>query len=152
MALREVGGYGAYLVSDQGEVWSTKSKRYLKPYADTYGHLMVRLYPGGTQMCVHRLVAEAFIGPLPAGQQTRHLDGDPTNNTVANLAYGSPRENQLDAVRHCRNRSANKTHCPQGHEYSPENTYIRPDRNGSGRMCRTCARAASARNQTKKAG
>lgn len=29
-----------------------------------------------------------------------------------------------------------RTHCPQGHEYTPENTYHRRDR--PGRMCRTC--------------
>lgn len=32
-----------------------------------------------------------------------------------------------------------KTHCKQGHEYTPENTYIRPDNNT--RQCRTCSRA-----------
>lgn len=34
-----------------------------------------------------------------------------------------------------------KTHCPQGHEYTPENTYIRPD--GTQR-CRTCHRQREA--------
>lgn len=33
-----------------------------------------------------------------------------------------------------RNRA--KTHCPSGHEYSPENTYVRPSDNG--RICLTC--------------
>ncbi len=32
--------------------------------------------------------------------------------------------------------NARKTHCPRGHEYTPENTYIQPS-NGS-RICRTC--------------
>ncbi len=31
-----------------------------------------------------------------------------------------------------------KTHCPQGHPYSPENTYLRPR---GGRECRTCVLA-----------
>lgn len=34
--------------------------------------------------------------------------------------------------------SNRKTHCPQGHEYTPENTYTRP--NGK-RECRTCRKA-----------
>lgn len=34
----------------------------------------------------------------------------------------------------------NKTHCPQGHEYTPENTYVRPGR--PGRNCRTCMKEA----------
>lgn len=34
----------------------------------------------------------------------------------------------------------NKTHCPQKHEYTEENTYINPQ---GRRQCRTCARANS---------
>ncbi len=33
-----------------------------------------------------------------------------------------------------------KTHCPQGHEYTPENTYLQ---SGRRRRCRTCNRAAA---------
>lgn len=40
-----------------------------------------------------------------------------------------------------------RTHCPQGHSYSGENLYIRPD--GTGRGCRACIRSASARYQRK---
>lgn len=36
--------------------------------------------------------------------------------------------------------SAAKTHCPQGHPYSPENTYVNPQ--GS-RECRICHRRRS---------
>lgn len=32
--------------------------------------------------------------------------------------------------------NTNKTHCPQGHEYTPENTYFRSNRNQ--RDCRAC--------------
>ena len=35
-------------------------------------------------------------------------------------------------------RNKVKTHCPQGHEYTPENTYVWGDRNF--RQCRTCTR------------
>ena len=33
---------------------------------------------------------------------------------------------------------ADRTHCPRGHEYTPENTYR--SRRGKGRVCRTCDR------------
>jgi hypothetical protein len=36
---------------------------------------------------------------------------------------------------------ARKTHCPQGHEYTPENTYIKPN---GGQRCRTCHRQKEA--------
>lgn len=51
---------------------------------------------------LHRLILEAFVGPVPAGLQTRHLDGDSLNNALANLCYGTARENKADTVRHGR--------------------------------------------------
>ena len=59
------------------------------------------------------------------------------------LFEGSNSDNQRDAVDKGRNPQAKKTHCPQGHEYSPGNTYRRPSR-PSERQCRTCL-AQSAR-------
>lgn len=49
---------------------------------------------------LHRLVALAFLGPLPKGGQTRHLDGDTRNNRIDNLAYGTVAENAADRDLH----------------------------------------------------
>jgi DNA-binding NarL/FixJ family response regulator len=38
---------------------------------------------------VHRLVGEAFIGPLPDGFDTHHINGIPSDNRVENLEYKS---------------------------------------------------------------
>jgi len=44
--------------------------------------------------------------------------------------------------------NAQKTHCPQGHEFTPENTY----RVGGARRCRECNRArCREHNQRRKA-
>jgi len=51
---------------------------------------------------VHELVTRAFLGLRPEGFQVRHLDGDPENNVVANLAYGTAKENVADKRRHGR--------------------------------------------------
>ena len=45
-------------------------------------------------------MAEAFIGPRPEGLYVLHGDGDPLNNYVGNLRYGTPSENNLDAIGH----------------------------------------------------
>lgn len=49
---------------------------------------------------VHRLVAAAFMGPCPEGYQTRHLNGDASDNRAVNLAYGTAEENQGDRKKH----------------------------------------------------
>ncbi len=49
---------------------------------------------------VHILVLTTFVGPCPDGMVCRHIDGNPTNNNVANLAWGTPRENSADRILH----------------------------------------------------
>jgi hypothetical protein len=49
---------------------------------------------------VHRLVARAFIGVCPEGQQVRHKDGNPANSYVSNLCYGAPLQNVDDKYEH----------------------------------------------------
>lgn len=88
---------------------------------------------------VHRLVGSAFIGELPQGMVTRHLDGDKTNNAVTNLAYGTPAENSADVVAHGGNYQSRRTHCPLGHEYDSANTYISPKGHRGCRICRNDA-------------
>lgn len=85
---------------------------------------------------VHRLVMAAFVGPLPAGHHTRHLNGDPSDNRRANLAYGTPSENGQDMVRHGRGHVA-KTHCKRGHPLSGDNLYRYKD---GRRECVACMR------------
>lgn len=51
-------------------------------------------------LCLHRAVLLAFVGPLPKGKVSRHLDGVKTNNHPSNLAYGTHQENREDAIRH----------------------------------------------------
>lgn len=103
------------------------------------GHLYIYL-PGNRNRAVHRLVAETFLGPLPVGLQTRHLDGDPSNNRVDNLQYGTGSQNMQDAVRHGTHHMTRRTHRPRGHELVEPN--LRPDALSAGRRgCLACHRA-----------
>jgi DNA invertase Pin-like site-specific DNA recombinase len=49
---------------------------------------------------VHQLVLLTFVGPLPEGQEVRHLNGDRSDNRLENLCYGTRKENANDAVEH----------------------------------------------------
>ncbi len=104
---RKIAGFeGRYDVSDEGEVrsWVRNPRgRLLKSSKDSHGYPKVSLYDDAeNQHCkpVHRMVAEAFHGPCPAGHEARHLDGNPANNRSENLAWGSRSENQLDRRAH----------------------------------------------------
>jgi hypothetical protein len=102
-----VGYEGLYDISDKGDVWSLprcgRPGRLLKQTRNRGGYLVVDLYRDGEQRTfkVHGLVMAAFVGPRPAGQEVRHLDGDPTNNSWPhNLTYGTFAENLADKFRH----------------------------------------------------
>lgn len=95
-----VGYEGHYLVSDAGRVVSIKRpKRQLLGFGDRMGYPSVNLFAdsNGKTVCVHRLVAEAFI-PNPGMFPTvNHVDGDKTNNHVCNLEWASYSDNNQHA-------------------------------------------------------
>jgi hypothetical protein len=59
---------------------------------------------------VHQEVARAHIGPPMPGQVCRHLDGNKCNNSVSNLAWGTPVENEQDKERHGRSMIGERNH------------------------------------------
>lgn len=72
----------------------TIKERILKQSCDEWGYPQVVIKRKTTK--VHRLVALAFLGERKDGMEIRHLDGNPKNNTVQNLKYGTHQENVLD--------------------------------------------------------
>lgn len=142
-----IPGYDGYEASNLGRIrswkpWrSTPVPRVLKWYLNTSGYPVVGITRNGERQRdhkVHRLVTETFLGPLPLGLETRHLDGDKTNNVLSNLVYGTTSENQRDRIRHGNHHFANRTHCVNGHPYDELNTW-RYAKTGE-RVCRACRR------------
>lgn len=153
MTWAPIPDFPGYFVNEQGGVLSRKRRRprILRSARDGEGRAIVALRRGGRLVSrrIHVLMLAAFVGPRPDGAVIRHLDGDHTHNVLSNLAYGTHSENGYDAVAHGTHVQASKTHCKHGHEFTPENTYLRPDR--VGRLCRTCRDEASRRSAQRRA-
>ena len=95
-----VGWEGLYEVSSEGRVRSFRrgaNGRILRPGIASHGYPTVALGRGNTQS-VHVLVAAAFIGPCPEGQEVRHRDGKRSNPKAENLHYGTRGQNIADAI------------------------------------------------------
>lgn len=109
------GWEGYYEASSHGRVRSlprvvnhprswklTIKSRILRSQPHYHGYRMVPLSREGSReiRTIHSLVAEAFLGPCPDGQEVRHLDGIADNCRVGNLKYGTKLENCADMIRH----------------------------------------------------
>jgi len=153
---RPVVGYeGRYQVSDHGRVRSlartvpTRNgrttrvhQRILSPAPNSSGYLRVWLYRDkvSEQKFVHQLVADAFLGPRPAGMEVRHRNGNKVDNRATNLEHGTRSDNMLDAVRHGTHRNTRKDACPRGHLLAPWNLVPAQKRRGK-RECLACETA-----------
>lgn len=151
---RPVVGYPGYSVSDHGRVRSedrtiripcgqtrTYRGKVLKQAIEPKtGRRQVHLHhpddASSRTVRVHRLVLESFVGPCPNDMEACHWDDDPSNNRLSNLRWDTSVANKRDMRRNGGgNQNARKSHCSNGHEFTPENTYRRKR---GGRDCRAC--------------
>lgn len=115
-------------LTDQGygEFWYSKEKQHYR---------------------AHRLAYELTHGEIPGDLPLDHLchngKGCDLNAKCPHRACVNPEH--LEAVEHKTNvlrgespmaHNVHKTHCPQGHEYTEENTYLK----GTSRSCKECHR------------
>jgi DNA-binding XRE family transcriptional regulator len=92
--------FSGYFVNVNGDVRG-RSGRVMKPQLNKKnGYLWVKIHPGHRVIYVHYLVCSTFHGPRPEGYECRHKDGNRGNNTAANLAWGTHKQNAEDMVRH----------------------------------------------------
>lgn len=99
----------------------------------------------------HRVAYVHYVGPVQEGLELDHLC---RVRRCVNPAHLEPVTHSVNLMRGAgpgivRARSAAVTHCPKGHAYSPDNTYL--DRNGC-RMCRECGRQSCRSRRLARAG
>jgi hypothetical protein len=127
-------------IRDWRRFWNKAEKTggcwFWRGWLNAYGYAMFRL--NGKNCYAHVLAYVSTKGPVPRGLELDHLC---RHRACVNPAH-------LEAVPHsvnCRRGRAGewlrrKTHCPQGHEYTPENTM---KLRGGRRQCRTCTNLRS---------
>ena len=94
-----------YYVTDDGRVWSDKSKKFMAQSDDKNGYKKVALRsldlpPKKCHLySVHRLIMENFF-PFEGMEnfQVNHIDGNKANNRLENLEWVSCQENIQHAI------------------------------------------------------
>ena len=97
---------GCYTITEDGRMYSNRSRKWLKPSTDRYGYLYYVVSINGERFTVkaHRAVALCYI-PNPDNKPTvDHIDGNRTNNIVSNLRWATYKEQQSNEVTVERNK------------------------------------------------
>lgn len=110
---RDIPGFPGYRVGSDGSIWTRRDNRpphgrlgdVWRPMAVSYSRLgrgTIKLRRDNRYFTKNfsRLLLTAFAGPPRAGYVCRHLNGNPTDNRLSNLKWGTNSENQVDRVLH----------------------------------------------------
>ena len=98
---KPIKGYeNEYLIGSNGNVFSVRAGRTIRPNTDKDGYLYVVLSVNQKRktMKVHRLVAMAFIPNAENKPAVDHINGNKTDNKVANLRWATNKENTNNPV------------------------------------------------------
>lgn len=164
-----VGHEGSYEVSDLGRVRSlprtvirtyttdqtTRPQRVPGRYlalsrANRDGRYLQVTLCMASKYLVHRLVAEAFLGPRPfPTAQVCHEDDDGHNNRLSNIRWDTCSSNMLDRVKLGTHHYGSRPTCDLGHQLKAPN--LVPSRL-KGRACLACSRARANRSYANKTG
>ncbi len=108
---------GCYALTETGRVFTCQVTpkersgrvRELNPQKTKHDRVYVRLR-NRVRHQISRLLASHFLPPpLPGQIEVRHLDGNPLNNALNNLAWGTHLENMKDMVDHGRSNRGERS-------------------------------------------
>lgn len=89
--------YQNYEVFENGQIWSYKTKKFLKPETTKCGYQRVSLTDNEGKLKryqLHRVVYEAVSGePIPEGMQCNHRNECKTDNRFCNINLLTPKQN-----------------------------------------------------------
>jgi len=107
-----------YIVSSDGQVGSRRrgGLKILSPAVSKLGYLRLKIFTDGVPRLwfVHRLVAEAFLGPKPTpAHQINHKNGVKSDNRDTNLEWVTPSQNRRHGIDILGNKIAHGDGLPQ---------------------------------------
>jgi hypothetical protein len=132
--IKEIPGHKGYYADTNGEIWSAwrqngdgwiinmKTIHKLAKHKLWWGHLQVRFQIDGVRKGkrVHRLIGKAFI-PNPNNLPfVCHENGNPGDNRVGNLYWGTQKENMRDRVKHGTHRRGSRSNTAKLNRFSVE--------------------------------
>lgn len=92
---KSVPGWPDYEASNLGKLKRKSSGRILKGHRFRLKHESKKV-----QLRIATIILLTFVGPAPKGKPLAcHLDDNHNHNKLTNLAWGSYRDNALDAIR-----------------------------------------------------
>lgn len=94
----DIPGYeGKYAITEDGKIYSYRSKKFINPYIDDHGYRRVDL--GDKKYRIHVLLGRIFI-PNPENLPTiDHIDRNKLNNDLTNLRWAD-RKTQVENQDH----------------------------------------------------